>query len=431
MTRRILVAEDSPTQAEHLRLLLERQGYAVELVPDGAKGWERVQATAPDLIISDIIMPHMDGFAFCEAVKSSEATRQIPFVIVTVLNSPVDVVVGLEKGADNFLTKPFEDEYLLHRVERIFENLELHPLGLVNVGDRRIKVSANKEQIIELLLAIIHEMGQVNGQLVESRQLVEDYRQRLRTVEQIRDAVERDRFLLYCQPIVDLKQGRTASYEVLLRMLGPEGEVIAPGQFLGVAEQTGMIHHIDRWVVRRVIQFLAAQQRVGRPRGVSINLSGRSLIHKEIVPIIQAELQATGADPALLTFEVTETAVIAKMHEAVEVLHALKALGCRIALDDFGVGFSSFDYLKNLPLDFVKIDGSFIRDLPRKDVDQQLVPAMVQVIRALGMQSIAEFVGDAETLNLVRQYGADFGQGFHLGKPHPLDDHRTSAGSGP
>lgn len=423
MKQRILVAEDSPTQAQHLSLLLQRQGYTVELVPDGRTGWERVQAAPPDLIISDIMMPNMDGFAFCEAVKSCEATRHIPFVIVTHLNSPVDVIVGLEKGADNFLTKPFEDDYLLQRIQHIFGNRELHPLGLVNVGDRHIRVSANKDQIIELLLAMVQKMGHINGQLVESRQLVDDYRLRLRRVEQIRDAIERDRFRLYCQPIVDLKQGRTASYEVLLRMLGPGGEVIAPGEFLDVAEQTGMIHHIDCWVVRRVIQCLAAQQRAGRPRRVTINLSGRSLVHKELVPIIQSELQVTGTDPSSITFEVTETAVIAEMDVAVKVLHALKATGCRIALDDFGVGFSSFDYLKNLPFDYVKIDGSFIRDLALKEVDQQLVQAMVQVIQALGMQSIAEFVGDAETLSLIQKYGVDFGQGFHLGKPLPLAEY--------
>jgi EAL domain-containing protein (putative c-di-GMP-specific phosphodiesterase class I) len=138
--------------------------------------------------------------------------------------------------------------------------------------------------------------------------------------------------------------------------------------------------------------------------------------------MIQEKLTATGVDPASLILEVTETAAIASIDEAQKFVRTLKALGCGFALDDFGVGFSSFSHLKHLPVDYLKIDGSFIRDLARNTVDQHLVQAMVGVARGLGKRTIAEFVGDAETLRLLREYGVDFAQGYFIGRPAPLPD---------
>jgi signal transduction histidine kinase len=185
MERTILVAEDSPTQAEHLRLLLEQRGYRVEVVADGREGLQRVQVAPPDLIISDVVMPRLDGYAFCQAVKSREQTRRIPFVLLTERNTPPDVIKGLQAGADNFIAKPFEDDYLLERVSRIFENLELRREGRLDVeialtvGERRIFINADKQQIIELLFATLEELVRANGRLEEARRSLEDYSRNL------------------------------------------------------------------------------------------------------------------------------------------------------------------------------------------------------------------------------------------------------------
>jgi signal transduction histidine kinase len=173
MARRILVAEDSPTQAEHLRLLLEAEGYDVDVVGNGREGLRRIEAAPPDLIISDVVMPEMDGYGFCQAVKSAEATKRIPFVLLTAQHAPGDIIKGLERGADNFIPKPFEEDQLLERIRRIFEHLELRKWGpldmevTLRVGGRVLRLNADKQQIIEFLFATFDELGRLNGRLEE------------------------------------------------------------------------------------------------------------------------------------------------------------------------------------------------------------------------------------------------------------------------
>src|SRR3972149_4484394 len=177
MERRILVVEDSPTQAERVRLLLEGAGYRVDTAPNGREGFERIQLAPPDLIISDVVMPIMNGYDFCLAVKSTEATRRIPFVLLTERKTPLDILKGLERGADNFITKPFEDENLLEPIRRIFENLEyrnqsrLEMEVTLRVGDRQITINADKQQIVELLFANFEELCRLNHELEESQRL--------------------------------------------------------------------------------------------------------------------------------------------------------------------------------------------------------------------------------------------------------------------
>jgi signal transduction histidine kinase len=181
MERSILVAEDSPTQAEHVRLLLEAEGYRVDVVANGREGLERIQSAPPDLIISDVIMPEVDGYAFCRAVKSAERTRRIPFVLLTERNTPADFIKGLQDGADNFITKPFEDDYLRERVRRIFGNLDLRRQGrldvevTLNAGGRQLAINADKQQMIELLFATLEDLVRMNGRLAEAQRIVEEY----------------------------------------------------------------------------------------------------------------------------------------------------------------------------------------------------------------------------------------------------------------
>ncbi len=237
----------------------------------------------------------------------------------------------------------------------------------------------------------------------------------------IREALENDLFVLHAQPILDIGSGRISQYELLLR-LADGGEFVLPGLFLDTAERSGLIHDIDRWVVRQAIHLIAAHQSAGKELRLEVNLSGKAFADQELLQMIQRELVATGIDPTSLILEVTETAAIANIDQAQKFLRTLKMLGCGFALDDFGVGFSSFSHLKHLPVDYLKIDGSFIRDLARNTVDQHLVQAIVGVARGLGKRTIAEFVGDDETLRLLREYGVDFAQGYFIGRPAPIPD---------
>ncbi len=169
--RRILLAEDSPTQAERTRVLLESAGYAVEVARNGREALERIHAAPPELIISDVVMPEMDGYALCQAVKASSKTRRIPVVLLTARRKPADIIAGLERGADNFITKPYEDEYLLERVRRIFEHMALRGSrgieieATLRLHDREIVFSADKQQIIELLFSSLEELSESNEAL--------------------------------------------------------------------------------------------------------------------------------------------------------------------------------------------------------------------------------------------------------------------------
>jgi len=197
-------------------------------------------------------------------------------------------------------------------------------------------------------------------------------------------------------------------------MIGRDGEVILPGSFVPIAEKYGMIGEIDRWALRQAIRLVAQGQ------GVEVNVSAQSIDPFFLLPIIEREFHDTGADPANLVFEVTETALMQNLHDGEAFSQGLADIGCGLSLDDFGTGFASFTYLKKLPLRSLKIDIEFVRDLRTNEANQHIVKAVVELARGFGYDTIAEGVEDEETLQLLRDYGVDYGQGFLLGEPAPL-----------
>jgi len=233
----------------------------------------------------------------------------------------------------------------------------------------------------------------------------------------IRDAVDNNRFVLACQPIVSTRSRQVSTYEVLIRMLDNNGELIMPGGFLPTAERFGLSLDIDRWVIVNAIETLAGQ-RAGNPDlSYTINLSAQTLNSPTICDLIQEKVETCGLDPAALIFEITETAAIADMNAAAQLLARLRALGCRTALDDFGSGMSSFAYLRELPVDIVKIDGRFVRHIASNPVDEAMVRAMNDIAHALGKETIAEFVESEDAFQKLVELGVDYGQGYHLGRP--------------
>jgi diguanylate cyclase (GGDEF)-like protein/PAS domain S-box-containing protein len=246
--------------------------------------------------------------------------------------------------------------------------------------------------------------------------------------DRIRRALDERHLTLYAQPILDIATGRVTNYELLLRMIGPDGEVILPGAFLPIAERRGMIRTIDRWVVREAISLLEGRCAAADPVRLQVNLSARSLSDRDFLGFICDALQNSPIDPAALVFEVTETAAIGSIDDAREFLTSLSALGCGIALDDFGSGFASFHYLKNLPFDELKIDGQFIKNLTTDPDDLVLVESLVALARGLGKRTVAEYVENAATLRLVRDVGIDLAQGYYVGRPAPALELLTESG---
>ena len=250
---------------------------------------------------------------------------------------------------------------------------------------------------------------------------------RLSWTERIRKALDEDLFVLYCQPILDLRSNEISQYELLLRMPGIGGELLLPASFLYTAERHDLIRSIDRWVVSRAIQLIADARRAGRELRLEVNVSGRSVADPELPGFIVEQLEAASVDPAQLILEVTETAAIGNMDEARRFVAMLTDIGCHFALDDFGAGFGSFYYLKYLSLDYLKIDGEFIRNLPASGTDQLILRSIVQMANGLGKETIAEFVGSPESLQLVREQGVRYAQGYHVGRPRPLTELRAPA----
>ena len=232
----------------------------------------------------------------------------------------------------------------------------------------------------------------------------------------LREALDHDRFVLHAQPIVEIAAGAPTRYELLIRMLDESDRLVAPAAFLPTAERFGLVERIDGWVAGQAIDLLSRRPDLT----LEVNLSGLSIGSRDLLAAIERRLADSGADPSRLIFEVTETAAIANMEAAREFALALAALGCKFALDDFGAGFGSFSYLKRLPVDYLKIDGDFIRGLTDSPTDQLLVRAMVDVATGLGKRTIAEFVGSQACYELLADLGVDFAQGFWLGAPRPL-----------
>jgi diguanylate cyclase (GGDEF)-like protein len=237
------------------------------------------------------------------------------------------------------------------------------------------------------------------------------------TSARIRDALTHDRLSLHTQPIRSLASGEIERYELLLRMTGDDGELLPAASFIEVAERSGMVQELDRWVVARALELLAERERAGRPVSLHVNLSGASITDISVLEFIERRLDEGDADPARCTFEITETARIHDYQAAAGFADRLTEFGCQVAIDDYGAGFGPFHYLKQIPFDLIKIDGAFIRDMPRNDADQLTVQAIVQIARGLGKTTIAEYVQDDATTQLLREYGVDMAQGYHLGRP--------------
>jgi len=258
----------------------------------------------------------------------------------------------------------------------------------------------------------------------------------------LKDALANNSFELHFQPIVPMTEIRTRElptergqlwrrhvaahhdgqrlhYEVLVRFIDNRGEAILPGAFLPTAERFGMMPQIDGWVVEHAIRQLAALHAAGRDAVFTINLSGQTLDGDQLVPQVRRLLIELSLAPNSLIFEITETSAIANVEAAKRLIDELRTLGCRFALDDFGSGFSSFFHLKHLPVDYIKIDGQFVQGMAQNAVDRSIVTSINDIAHSFGKQTIAEFVEDAACLDLLRQCGVDFAQGYYISAPGP------------
>ncbi len=251
-----------------------------------------------------------------------------------------------------------------------------------------------------------------------SDQRLSHMRDKIHWEDRIRRALAEDDFILHFQPIVNLENGETTHHEVLLRMYDRDADrLIMPNSFLDTAERFGLIKEIDMWVIENAIRIAGESSGAMNNLGLGINLSGRNLGDAELLHNIESWINKYHAEPGNLIIEVTETAAVDNLFQARKFIEALRSLGCRFALDDFGMGFSSLHYLRNLTVDFIKIDGSFITKLESEEADRIMVKAIANIAKGLGIQTIAECVESESTLNVLKSLNVDMAQGYLLGVP--------------
>lgn len=353
-------------------------------------------------------------------------------------------VAGLLKKAcreEDMLARISGDEFALaypnmsekHGIEKAQQLLE-HINGLKpNLGGRAINISASAgvvtipkhgNQPIDLMakadaaMSCAKKAGRNKVVLFdESDMSRERMDNQLTWKGRLIDALEKDHFVLVYQPILSVETGQVSHYEVLVRMRSDKGTFLPPDKFIPTAEQFGLIQRVDRVVVSKAIHSLASLPVQQSNVSFSINLSGLSVGDPDMYHYIEEVINKNGINPQRLTFEITETAACEQLNSAIEFIGQIRKLGCKISLDDFGVGFSSFSYLKHLRADILKIDGSFIRDIHNNTADQLFVKALVDVAQGMGMQTVAEFVENQEIVDLVSSLGVDYLQGYHIGRP--------------
>ncbi len=237
-------------------------------------------------------------------------------------------------------------------------------------------------------------------------------------------ALDEDRFQLYFQPIIPLADDKreVRHFELLLRMQDETGQTVLPGVFLSAAERYGLANRLDRWVIASAFRWLADHRaQLVHPFVCSINLSGRSLDDAGFLEYIKAQFEARRIAPENICFEITETVAITNLSDAKVLIQSLKAFGCHFALDDFGSGLSSFAYLKNLAVDFLKIDGVFVKDMLQDPMDMAMVKSINEIGHVMGKRTIAEFVESEAILEKLRAIGVDYAQGYAIGRPQPID----------
>ncbi len=341
-------------------------------------------------------------------------------------------VTYVNRAAQAMLGGPDSSELVGELVHTAADDGSAQPFGVspiaralssestVRSDDGRLRVGDGRELPVAYTASPYHTDDGLQGcvvifQDISERKRRERDRERdsetLATINRVEQAILDDRFVLYAQPIVDLRSRRAVQHELLLRMCEPDGSIVAPGEFLPVAEQYALIGEIDWWVIKRATQL------AGEGCPVQLNVSARSVCDPDVLEHVERSIEQCAVAPGLLVFEITETAIVEDEQAVRTFATRVQALGCKVALDDFGTGYGSLTYLKQIPVDYLKIDIEFVRDLARNSASRHVVQALVALAKDFGVQTVGEGVEDAETLELLASLGVDYAQGFHIARP--------------
>ena len=546
---RVLIVEDDRGSRFALRETLMGEGYQVVEASDGQRALEICRMKAPDLVLMDCMMPVMDGFQSCAAIRALPDCTSIPILMITGLNDEQSVDRAFASGATDYVSKPINFGVLRHRVERLLEAskaeahvrqlafvdsltglpnrtmfnehlqqmvdqnrdqetqfallfLDLDNFKIVNdslgheAGDLLLKyfserisncvrkgdmvsrfggdefcvlldriksydvVTAIAEKLHDHLsrpfvfmgremlltssigIAVFPDHGQDPGDLLKaadiamyrakdsssSWQVYESHLhsailQRVELEQDLRNAIDRDQLRLYYQPQQDLRTGRIAGVEALIRWEHPTRGMVSPLEFISLAEDTGLIGDIGHWVLCEACKQMRSWIESGyvAPR-IAVNLSAKQLANPALVSTFREVIMDHGLPPDRIEFEITESTIMDKPEDMIDMLHALKAMGARLAIDDFGTGYSSLSYLKRFPIDYIKIDRAFITDVLGNRIDADIVRTILALAKALEVEVIAEGVETEEQREFLREHHCHYAQGYLLSRPVPAEE---------
>jgi len=560
----ILVVEDDPAIRQNLQRLLRLEGFSAEVAENGLEALEKLAGPLPDLVLSDVSMPGMDGHQLLVALRSQPRTADLPFILLTAMADRASVRQGMNTGADDYITKPFQREEVLEAIRARLERSSRQQAVKAGLEDeaRRLRLLdsvtdlPNRVALLERLPVALAEMEAMQGRLaliviglegfsrindslgraagdhvlqtiasrlqteidsavVASRfdgvarldgtefavtlaevsdaahvsRLVENMlasiavaipldaqdiylvghagislfpadsqsaaslleqaetalneakratampyayyasemnalaNERLRLHNDLHRAVERQELEVYYQPQLAVADGRIVGFEALVRWRHPELGLVSPVKFIPIAEENGQIIAIGAWVLETACrQMLDWLQRGAGVARMAVNLSARQFLANDLCEMVEQTLARTGLPPAALELEITEGTAMYGAERTIATLSQLRGLGIKLALDDFGTGYSSLAYLKRFPLDVLKVDQSFVRNITTDAGDAAITTAVVSLARSFGLSVIAEGVETEAHLQFIRNLGCDDYQGYYFSKPLPASE---------
>lgn len=387
---RILVIENEEELRNNLIDLLEVEGFQVLKAADGTEGIQIARSELPDLILSDIMMPGLNGYDVLNALLNGSETATIPFIFLTSKATMNEVRAGMNLGADDYITKPFASKELLRAIN----------LRLAKKAASAVRFSGEAE--------LIKPMSAVRKSQIE---LGVD----------LQLALVKSELELYYQPKINLQSRQICGLEALLRWHHPLRGMVSPAEFIPLAEESGLIIPIEEWVLRQVIHQLKEwNDKSGFSIPIAVNISSLHFNHPEFINMFVRLLKETGVDPHLLEMELTESALVKDPLTLALKLNQLKELGITLSIDDFGTGFSSISYLKQLPVDTLKLDRSYVTNVHCDKQNAAITSAVIQMAKNLNLKVVAEGVELAEESEFLLAKGCDEMQGFLFSRPLPV-----------
>jgi EAL domain-containing protein (putative c-di-GMP-specific phosphodiesterase class I)/CheY-like chemotaxis protein len=397
---KILVIEDDELIRETLLQLLESQTYRVIVAQNGRVGVQMALSESPDLILCDVQMPELDGYEVLRTLRQNSQAATIPFIFLTAQGAKADFRRGMELGADDYLAKPFTKAELL--------------------GAIASRLSKRQTITQPLTAALQQAEARLNDLVNDSTTTSSVCPEKLALEALLRRALAQGEFQVYYQPQVNIATGKIIGAEALVRWQNPDRGIISPAEFIPLAEETGLIIPIGEWVLLSACAQAASWLDTGfSPFRISVNLSARQLSDPALKARIVQILETTGLEPANLELEMTESALVENASVAGTTLNELKALGIRIAVDDFGTGYATLGYLKQFAFDSLKIDRIFVRNASEDPQNAAITTAVILLGHSLNMTVIAEGVETEAELAFLKENQCDIMQGYLFSRPQP------------